>query len=614
MGATAVRPLERGRTRGWPVVGASDCDLVARVRAGDDGAFEAIYDRYHRGLLAFCRHMLGGRSDAEDALQLSLVAAYRALRDGTDRDIDLKPWLYAIARNRCLSMLRTRHDEPVADPAEAGRAFDGLADAVQQRSDLRELVLELQRLPEEQRAALVLFELGDHSHDEIAAVLGVRREKVKALVFQAREALLRGQRARDTPCHEIRKQIASLPGRVPARSTLRGHVDRCGPCAAFAAEVHHQRAALAVILPVVPSFGLKASVLGSAFGGGAAAAGGAAAGGGAAVAGGTSAAGAGAATAGGTAVAGATGAAGPTAVAGAGAVAGSGGTSAAGLSAVTATGVAGVATAGPAAAGVVAGLGGLAVPGIVAKVATVVAIAVGTGGAGYIGTQEIRPHAPHRPSADRPAHHATASAAPSNAAAPPLPVVPALLPPPGALPVALPSAPGDQPAASSPNTASDPADPSGATSPPTSDPAPAPTESTAAPSDTAAPADTGSPAPADPTPATPADSTPATPSDPPPDTTTSTTSTPSDPPPDDTTTVSSDPPPDTATTTPSDPPPDDTTTVFSDLPPDTTTSTPSDPPVDTTPAPVGDLSVDGDLPLDASGATQLDPATAAPAP
>src|SRR5919106_981712 len=74
-----VRPLERGRARGWPVIGESDSDLVARVRSGDEGAFEAIYDRYHRGLLAFCRHMLGGRHDAEDALQLSLVSAYRAL-------------------------------------------------------------------------------------------------------------------------------------------------------------------------------------------------------------------------------------------------------------------------------------------------------------------------------------------------------------------------------------------------------------------------------------------------------------------------------------------------------------------------------------------------------
>ena len=63
---------------GWPRVG--DDRLVARVRAGDDAAFEIIYDRYYRGLLAFCGHMLGSRQEAEDALQHSFASAYRALR------------------------------------------------------------------------------------------------------------------------------------------------------------------------------------------------------------------------------------------------------------------------------------------------------------------------------------------------------------------------------------------------------------------------------------------------------------------------------------------------------------------------------------------------------
>src|SRR3712207_3724651 len=81
--------------------------LVAAVRRGDDAAFEVIYDRYHRGLLAFCRHMLGSREEAEDALQQTFVSAYRALARHED-DLDLRPWLYTIARNRCLSLLRAR--------------------------------------------------------------------------------------------------------------------------------------------------------------------------------------------------------------------------------------------------------------------------------------------------------------------------------------------------------------------------------------------------------------------------------------------------------------------------------------------------------------------------
>ncbi|HEX8931426.1 MAG TPA: sigma-70 family RNA polymerase sigma factor, partial [Actinomycetota bacterium] len=311
--------------------------LVARVRAGDDDAFEAIYDRYYLGLLAFCRHMLGSRQEAEDALQHSFASAYRALR-ASESDVELRPWLYTIARNRCLSALRSRRDELDIDRLELERgSFDGLPLQIQVRAELRELVEDLQRLPDDQRAALVLFELGDHPHDEIAAVLGVRREKVKALVFQARSGLLRARRARDASCEEIREQLASLLGGLPKRGIVRAHVDRCDACKAFEREVRRQRSALAAVLPVVPTAGLKASVLGFALGGG---------GGAAAITGAT---------------------------VGGGAAAGGG---------VVALGTAGVATV---AGGVVTGttnlapgLGALGAKGLVTKLLTVVAVAGGT--------------------------------------------------------------------------------------------------------------------------------------------------------------------------------------------------------------------------------------------
>ena len=113
-----------------------------------------------------------------------------------------------------------RRSPPTGWRPSAG-SFEGMSAQVQLRADLRELVEELQRLPDDQRAALVLFELGDQSHAQIAAVLGVRREKVKALVFQAREALMRARDARATPCVEIREQLATVAGRVPRRSMAR---------------------------------------------------------------------------------------------------------------------------------------------------------------------------------------------------------------------------------------------------------------------------------------------------------------------------------------------------------------------------------------------------------
>src|SRR6201995_4203011 len=304
MGETGtVLRLRQITDRGW-VVGQSDEELIAGVRAGETAAFEEIYDRYARGILAFCAHMLGSREAAEDALQLTFVSAYRALRGG-ENSIALRPWLYTIARNRCLSELRARRDAVGVDELSAGQpAFEGLADQVLRREDLREMLDDMQRLPADQRAALVLFELGDHPQKEIATVLGVRTEKVKALVFQAREALIRGRTARQHPCGDIREQLATTAGRIPARSLLRAHIDRCPGCQSYEHEVSRQRTALALIVPVALAGELKTSILGSVLhGGGAVAA--ACGGGGGAVAAGAGACGTGTVVGGVSAVSGA---------------------------------------------------------------------------------------------------------------------------------------------------------------------------------------------------------------------------------------------------------------------------------------------------------------------
>ena len=85
MAATAVHVRSPAPARARRLLRVGDDRLVARVRAGDDDAFEIIYDRYYRGLLAFCGHMLGSRQEAEDALQHSFASAYRALRGGQRR-------------------------------------------------------------------------------------------------------------------------------------------------------------------------------------------------------------------------------------------------------------------------------------------------------------------------------------------------------------------------------------------------------------------------------------------------------------------------------------------------------------------------------------------------
>ena len=77
----------------------SDERLIALVRRGNHAAFEALVGRYQSRLLAFCRHMLGSREDAEDVLQEVFAAAFNAIL-ADSRAINVRPWLYRIARNR----------------------------------------------------------------------------------------------------------------------------------------------------------------------------------------------------------------------------------------------------------------------------------------------------------------------------------------------------------------------------------------------------------------------------------------------------------------------------------------------------------------------------------
>ena len=255
---------------------ASDERLVQQIRRGNEAAFEVAFERYAQPILSFCRHMLGSPEEAEDAVQHTFAAAYSdLLRD--ERDIRLKPWLFTIARNRSLSLLRSRREQPVE---EQEIATAGLDQQVERRAELRELVADVRRLPHEQRAALLLAELGDLSHADVARVLGCEVPRVKALVFRARSGLIERRDARETPCDEIREQLANLRGGALRRSELRHHLRTCTGCSGYRDEVRRQRAMLGTALPVTPSLGLKSSVLGAiGVGGGGSAGGGALAGG-----------------------------------------------------------------------------------------------------------------------------------------------------------------------------------------------------------------------------------------------------------------------------------------------------------------------------------------------
>lgn len=244
----------------------SDERLVAILRRGHPEAFEALYDRYQAPLLSFCRHMLGSRCDGEDAVQQTFISAYRHLADST-RAIALRPWLYTIARNQCLSQLRGRREATGLDTTvDELPETAGLAEQVQRREDLRALLGDLAALPEQQRAALVLSELGDLSHRDVAAVLDCDPKQVKALVYQARSSLMADRKARELDCAQIREQLAVGRGHDLLRADLRRHIRSCDGCREFSAEVKNQRRAFSFLLPVVPTLALRHSTLSAALG------------------------------------------------------------------------------------------------------------------------------------------------------------------------------------------------------------------------------------------------------------------------------------------------------------------------------------------------------------
>ena len=244
---------------------ASDQRLAEHVSTGSERAFEVLYDRHHRPVLSFCRHMLGSREEAEDAVQHTFMAAYRDLiRSGPHAAV--RPWLFVIARNRCISILRARRELPAESLPEL--CTDHLASTVATREELRAVLAGVARLPDDQRAALVLTELGDVSHDEIARILDCRREQVKSYVYMARTSLLADRAARETSCADIREQLTELRGGQLRRAPLRRHLHDCAGCREFREALRGQRRALGILLPVAPSLGLKRAVLGAALGGG----------------------------------------------------------------------------------------------------------------------------------------------------------------------------------------------------------------------------------------------------------------------------------------------------------------------------------------------------------
>jgi RNA polymerase sigma factor (sigma-70 family) len=285
-----------------------DEKLIAMARAGNPGAFETIVDRYQGRLLGFCRQMLGSTEDAEDVLQEVFVNAYRAML-ADEREINLRPWLYRIARNRCLNYLR----KPKADAQESMDMVPEVdaastAERVHNREEFRQILADVNKLPETQRAALLLREMDSLSYEEIAAAMDTTVPSVKSLLVRARISLAEASQARLLTCGEVRIELSeAAEGLRKVSAPVRRHVRECEECADFRSQIRSNEKALAALFPVGPLIAFKgfiASKLGLGTGSAGAGASAAGAGAGAAGAGATAAGGLSAAIGGGSAAGG----------------------------------------------------------------------------------------------------------------------------------------------------------------------------------------------------------------------------------------------------------------------------------------------------------------------
>ena len=241
----------------------SDERLVALVRRGSPPAFEVLVSRYESRLLAFCRHLLGSREDAEDVLQEVFAAAFNAM-NADDRPINVRPWLYRIARNRSLNHLR-RATAVGVDSMDIHFSDNGAstADRVHEREEFLLLVGDIHELPETQKTALVLREMDALSYEQIAEAMETTVPSVKSLLVRARVSLAEAAEARLLSCDEVRIELGEVAEGIKRRPTplVRRHLRACKRCSAFKVQLKQNNRALAAIMPLGPLVLLKKFVI-----------------------------------------------------------------------------------------------------------------------------------------------------------------------------------------------------------------------------------------------------------------------------------------------------------------------------------------------------------------
>ena len=211
-------------------------------------------------------------------LQEVFAAAFNAIQ-ADNRALNVRPWLYRIARNRSLNHLR--RVQPIGVDSmdvHLPRAAQTTADKVHRREEFRLLLVDVQQLPETQRTALLLREIDALSYDQIAEAMDTTVPSVKSLLVRARVGLAEAAEARQMSCDEVRLELGEVAeGLKRLTPPVRRHLKQCDRCSAFRKQLRDTNKALAAVFPVGGLLMIKKLLVaqfgGSAAGGGAGAAG-----------------------------------------------------------------------------------------------------------------------------------------------------------------------------------------------------------------------------------------------------------------------------------------------------------------------------------------------------
>jgi RNA polymerase sigma factor (sigma-70 family) len=175
----------------------TDEELVRRFRDGDTLAFEALLDRYSRSIYNFTLRMLDDGADADDATQQTFIQAFESL-PGVRPDVPIRPWLFQVARNKCIDLIRRRRTVPMSslqrndeepielDPPDPRPRPEEMYEHAELQQILQDAISDL---PLRTREVVVMRYVGELTFAEIGETLGMPENTAKTLFQRAKPQL-----------------------------------------------------------------------------------------------------------------------------------------------------------------------------------------------------------------------------------------------------------------------------------------------------------------------------------------------------------------------------------------------------------------------------------------